>query len=54
MDQSKCQHPEKLKGKPSECTPEQIKECHGDSMNHSCEEEKKGTPSKEKKRKLKA
>ena len=23
-----CEHPEKLKGKPAECTPEQIKECH--------------------------
>ena len=25
-----CEHPERLKGKPEECTPEQIKECHGD------------------------
>jgi hypothetical protein len=54
MDQSKCQHPKKLRGKPAECTPEQIKECHGDSMNHSCEGKKKGTPSKEIKRKRKA
>ena len=23
-----CEHPEKLKGKPGECSPEQIKECH--------------------------
>ncbi len=37
---SKCQYPEKLKGKPEECTPEQIKECHGDEK-HPCEEEKK-------------
>lgn len=25
-----CEHPERLKGKPEECTPEQIEECHGD------------------------
>ena len=28
---SGCLHPEKLKGKPGDCTPEQIKECHGES-----------------------
>ena len=27
--------------KPKECTPEQIKECHGDAKKHACEEEKK-------------
>lgn len=32
-----CQYPEKLKGKPEECTPEQIKECHGDVEKHPCE-----------------
>ena len=37
---SKCQYPDKLEGKPEECTPEQIKECHGDEK-HPCEEEKK-------------
>ena len=36
-----CQQPDKLKGTPQECTPEQIKECHGDSKEHPCEEEKK-------------
>jgi DNA-binding transcriptional ArsR family regulator len=36
-----CQHPEKLKGKPEECTPEQIKECHGEVKEHPCESEKK-------------
>jgi DNA-binding transcriptional ArsR family regulator len=36
-----CEQPEKLKGKPEECTPEQIRECHGDVKNHPCEEEKK-------------
>ncbi len=29
-----CQHPEKLKGKPGECTPEQITECHGKTEEH--------------------
>jgi len=33
-----CQHPEKLKGKPGECSPEQIRECHGDVKKHPCEE----------------
>jgi hypothetical protein len=32
----KCQKPEKLKGKPEECTPEQIRECHGDVKKHPC------------------
>jgi len=40
MCDCKCQYPEKLKGKPEECTPEQIKECHGD-QEHPCEGEKK-------------
>jgi hypothetical protein len=31
-----CEHPEKLKGKPEECSPEQIRECHGDVKNHPC------------------
>jgi hypothetical protein len=41
-----CQHPEKLKGTPSECTPEQIKECHGEGAHHTCGEkgEKSQTP----------
>lgn len=34
-----CCKPEKLKGKPRECSPEQIKECHGDEKEHCCEEE---------------
>lgn len=25
-----CEHPERLKGRPKECTSEQIEECHGD------------------------
>ena len=32
-----CEHPEKLKGKkPAECSPEQIRECHGDAKKHPC------------------
>jgi transposase len=33
-----CEHPEKLKGRPEECSPEQIKECHGDisAKDHPC------------------
>jgi ArsR family transcriptional regulator len=41
MCQSCCERPEKLKGKPEECTPEQIRECHGDVKDHPCKEEKK-------------
>ncbi|MFH0788324.1 MAG: metalloregulator ArsR/SmtB family transcription factor [Pseudomonadota bacterium] len=36
-----CQQPEKIKGTPEECTPEQIRECHGDTEKHPCTEEKK-------------
>lgn len=39
MAEKECKHPEKLKGKPGECSPEQIKECHGDEKEHSCKEE---------------
>ncbi len=36
MDKEKCQKPENLKGKPGECSPEQIKKCHGEVKNHPC------------------
>ncbi len=36
-----CQRPERLKGKPEECSPDQIKECHGDTKDHPCEKESK-------------
>lgn len=36
-----CEKPEKLKGKPEDCTLEQIKECHGDVKKHACTGEKK-------------
>lgn len=35
-EKDKCQKPEKLKGRPEECSPEQIKECHGDVEEHPC------------------
>jgi ArsR family transcriptional regulator, arsenate/arsenite/antimonite-responsive transcriptional repressor len=35
-----CEQPDKLKTKPGECTPEQIKECHGEGKGHPCECEK--------------
>lgn len=41
MCQCCCEKPDKLKGKPEECTPVQIKECHGDVKNHPCAGEKK-------------
>ena len=37
-NESCCQKTEKLKGKPEECTPEQIAECHPDEKGHPCEE----------------
>jgi len=36
-----CEQPDKLKGKPQECTPAQIKECHGEEKGHPCKENKK-------------
>ncbi len=34
-----CEHPERLKGEPEECTPEQIMECHGTTTEHPCLDE---------------
>lgn len=31
-----CQKPKELVGKPEECSPEQVKKCHGDGKNHPC------------------
>ena len=36
MCDCKCQHPEKLKGKPEECNPKQIEKCHGKAAKHPC------------------
>ena len=35
-EENKCEHPEKLKSKPGECSPEQIEKCHGDVEEHPC------------------
>ena len=34
--EKKCQNPDMLKGKPGECTPEQIRKCHGEGAVHPC------------------
>jgi hypothetical protein len=31
-----CEKPDRLKNKPEECTPEQIRECHGEETEHPC------------------
>ena len=41
MCQNCCQQPNKLKDKPENCSPEQIRECHGDVKKQPCEEENK-------------
>jgi hypothetical protein len=33
---TECQKPEELKGKPEECSPEQILKCHGEVPEHPC------------------
>jgi len=35
-----CQHPEKLQKAPEDCSPEQIRECHGSVQDHPCLKEK--------------
>ena len=36
--ENKCEKPENLKGKPEECSQEQIEECHGEVQEHPCAE----------------
>lgn len=36
-----CRKPERLRGAPEECPPEQIRECHGESGEHPCTGKKK-------------
>ncbi|MBC8418421.1 MAG: winged helix-turn-helix transcriptional regulator [Desulfobacterales bacterium] len=36
MCQNCCQQPTQLKDKPENCTPDQIKACHGDEKDHPC------------------
>ncbi len=31
-----CEKPERLTERPEECTPEQIRECHGEGSEHPC------------------
>ncbi len=38
-EKRKCQKPEELTGRPQECSPEQIKKCHGDVKDHPCVEQ---------------
>ncbi len=33
-----CEQPENLKGAPQDCSPEQIRQCHGDDAGHPCTE----------------
>ena len=37
-----CQRPKELKGKPADCSPEQIRKCHGDDKKHPCTAKKQG------------
>ncbi len=39
MCQCSCQKPQKLESEPGKCSPEKIKECHGDEENHPCVQE---------------
>ena len=39
MCQNCCEQPSKLKDKPENCSPEQIRECHGDAKGHPCTKE---------------
>jgi hypothetical protein len=36
MCKGKCPHPERLKGSPKDCTPEQIEKCHPKAKKHPC------------------
>jgi len=33
---TKCERPKEMKGKAEECSPEQVKKCHGDVKEHPC------------------
>jgi hypothetical protein len=36
-----CLNPEQKKAKTGECSPEQIKKCHGDDKKHPCKNDRK-------------
>jgi len=38
---TKCKKPENLKGKPEECSSQQIRKCHGDAKKHPCAKTRK-------------
>jgi len=41
-DENKCcRKPEQLRGKPQDCSPEQVRKCHGDVKSHPCTPKKK-------------
>ena len=35
-EKRECERPQDLKSKPQECSPEQIRECHGEANGHPC------------------
>ena len=35
-EKERCEKPEKLTDTPQDCSPEQIRECHGDAEDHPC------------------
>lgn len=37
QEQIFCRKPENLKGRPGECSPEQIEQCHGQEKDHGCD-----------------
>ncbi|MCF8383252.1 MAG: hypothetical protein K9G39_06600 [Chlorobium sp.] len=37
QEQTSCEKPEMLKGKPEECSPQQVEECHGARQEHVCQ-----------------
>ena len=39
LGQNCCQQPDKLQDKPENCSPEQIRQCHGDTKEHPCTKE---------------
>jgi len=41
-----CRKPEELKEKPQDCSPEQIRKCHGDVEGHPCVSEDEKPDSK--------
>ena len=45
-DEKKCERPDQLKGKPEDCSPEQIRKCHGDDPSHPCVETECENPDK--------